>query len=117
MVVTKALKYGPPMPTLEIVMAGRNVTGKIQDNLRARLDNARNTVQKTIANGRALVGDVRTRFDLSSDKEPKNFKLGGVFGSRGDLTESAAGLLVKEKDIMSEHVQTAANINRRMLQK
>lgn len=88
-----------------------------QEGLQLRMANTRNTLQKTVENFRTLASDVKTRFDLSPNKEPTGGKLGGIFGSRGDLTESFASMPVREKDILAEHMQTMAGINRRWLTK
>lgn len=93
-------------------MVGRLST-TVQDNVQARLNNTKNTIQSTIENGKKVIADVKTRFDLSTEKEPQNSKgLGGIFGQRGDLPDSAGGFVVRQKDLMAEHVQNAANINR-----
>jgi len=91
----------------------RRLTSTVQNNLQARMNNAKTTIQSTIENGKKVIADVKTRFDLGAEKEPQNSKgLGGVFGQRGDLPDSSMAFVVREKDILANHVQNAASINR-----
>lgn len=86
----------------------------LKSNLRDRGSNVKNTFKGTGGNIRTLFGDIKERFDLDLETEPPSARdIGGCLGKRGDLLDSVVAAVVRQKDILSGHVQGFARINRK----
>ena len=91
-------------------MVGEN----LKSNARQRASNWKSTGQKTVANVKTLVADVKTR--VVEGGEPQGgANLGGAFGHRGILPFSVFAVVRRQKDIMAEQVQSGAKANRSLI--
>lgn len=93
-------------------------TSKVQGNAKARMENTKNTLTSTVGNLRLLVSDLKERFDLTPDKEPKSPKpSNSVIGLKTNVPGAFFAVFTREKDILSNHAQNFAHINRNWVSK
>lgn len=91
------------------------MAGRLARNLQGRMDNARMFFRREVDIIKGAASDVKERFDLDLQTEPRNTRGTGILSSRGAVYKVPAWVVGQTIDNVIRTTQNSARLNRELV--